>query len=90
MKLQAGKNKPEAALFELMADTVKDYAIFMLDNDGKFVTWNKGASDIFGYEEQEVIGKDFAMLFTPEDQQKGISVHGKCVPYGAHFSLFCL
>jgi len=55
---------------------VKEYAIFMLDNDGKFVTWNTGAANIFGYEEKEIIGKDYSLLFTQEDRDKNLpSLH---------------
>lgn len=67
MKLHAGKNKPEAELFELMADTVKDYAIFILDDEGRIASWNKGAETIKGYKADEIIGKHFSLFYTPED-----------------------
>ncbi len=48
---------------------VKDYAIFAMDPDGIVTSWNEGAQRIKGYEEHEIVGQYFAMLF-PEDARK--------------------
>jgi two-component system, cell cycle sensor histidine kinase and response regulator CckA len=55
----------EASL-RLMIEGVSDHAIFMLDPSGKILTWNTGAQRIDGYTAEEIIGRDFACLFTPE------------------------
>lgn len=56
--------------FRLMVEGARDFAIFMLTPDGKVMSWNSGAKDLLGYTENEVIGKDFSFLFTPEDIKK--------------------
>ena len=40
-----------------------------MDPAGHIQSWNPGAEHIFGYAADEVVGRDFAMLFTPEDRQ---------------------
>jgi len=57
--------------FRLLVSAVKDYAIFMLDPDGRIATWNIGAELIKGYTAEEVIGRSFAMFFPPEDVASG-------------------
>jgi PAS domain S-box-containing protein len=66
-KLRAGASRPDAQLFELMADSVTDYAIFLLDDAGRIATWNAGAEAIKGYKPDEVIGKHFSLFYTPDD-----------------------
>ena len=71
------RKRAEAAVREgeerlrLLVENVRDYAIFMLDAEGRVVTWNPGAQRIFGYADQEIVGRDGATLFTPEDQASG-------------------
>jgi len=55
------------ARLRLMITSVRDYAIFLLDPNGRVVTWNSGAERIKGYQGEEIIGQDFSMFFTPED-----------------------
>jgi PAS domain S-box-containing protein len=49
-------------------DSVRDYAIFMLDPQGIVQSWNAGAQAIKGYEGNEIIGRHFRAFYTPEDQ----------------------
>jgi len=56
--------------FRLMAESVQDYAIFMLDPEGHVSTWNKGAKRIKGYKANEIIGRHFS-CFYPEEQILG-------------------
>jgi PAS domain S-box-containing protein len=51
---------------------VKEYAIFMLDPQGRVATWNKGAERILGYSEAEILGQPAAVLFTPEDREAAV------------------
>ena len=55
----------------LMIESVKDYAIFMLDPDGRVATWNAGAERIKGYSADEIIGTHFSVFFTSEDLAEG-------------------
>jgi PAS domain S-box-containing protein len=52
--------------FRLLVDSVKDYAIFLLDPDGRVMSWNAGAERIKGYRAEEVIGKSFSIFYPPE------------------------
>jgi PAS domain S-box-containing protein len=61
--------------FRLLVDGVKDYAIFMLDADGKVVSWNTGAESIKGYTAPEIIGKHFSVFYTPEDLARNWPEH---------------
>jgi two-component system CheB/CheR fusion protein len=56
----------------LVADSTKDYAIMTLDIDGNVTSWNKGAERIFGFTEEEIHGKPGAVIFLPEDREKGV------------------
>lgn len=52
--------------FRLLVDSVRDYAIVMLDPQGRIVSWNAGAERIKGYTPAEVIGKNFSCFYPPE------------------------
>jgi PAS domain S-box-containing protein len=58
--------------FELLVDSVTDYALFMLDPTGRIVSWNAGAKRIKGYEAEEIIGKNFERFYSAEDRAAGI------------------
>jgi PAS domain S-box-containing protein len=51
----------------LQIDGLKDFAIFMLDCEGRIATWNTGAQRFHGYEAGEIIGRNFACFFSPKD-----------------------
>ncbi|MHB1558144.1 MAG: ATP-binding protein [Isosphaeraceae bacterium] len=57
---------------QAILDSVRDYAIFSLDEQGRVATWNRGAERVFGYTEEEIIGRHVGVLFTPEDRAAGI------------------
>jgi PAS domain S-box-containing protein len=59
-----------AKLFELMADSVRDYAIFLLDTEGFVVSWNTGAQLIKQYSRDEIIGRHFSVFYTLDDVQR--------------------
>jgi len=58
--------------FELLVSSVVEYAIFMLDSDGNVVTWNAGARRIKGYDEEEIVGRNFEVFYTPEARAQGV------------------
>ncbi len=55
--------------FRLVIESVKDYAIFMLDLEGYVVSWNAGAKRILGYQAAEIIGRHFSCFYTDADLQ---------------------
>jgi PAS domain S-box-containing protein len=57
--------------FQLMIDSVVDYAIIMLDAQGRVASWNAGAQTIKGYRAEEILGKDYALFYPPEDATAG-------------------
>jgi len=57
--------------FQLFLDSVKDYAIFMLDPRGHVATWNSGAERIKGYRPEEIIGSHFSRFYLPEQAARG-------------------
>ena len=55
------------AQFQLLVETVEDYAIFFLDEAGHVQTWNRGAEKIKGYTSDEIIGEHFSTFYRDED-----------------------
>ncbi len=53
--------------FHLLVDSVEDYAIFMLDPDGRIATWNAGARRLKGYSAEEIVGSHFSRFYPAED-----------------------
>jgi PAS domain S-box-containing protein len=52
--------------FRLLAEGVKDHAIYMLDRDGRVASWNAGAERLEGYKAQEIIGRHFSAFYPKE------------------------
>jgi PAS domain S-box-containing protein len=57
--------------FRLLVQSISDYAIYMLDPAGTVISWNVGAQRITGYGAEEIVGRNYAGFFTPEDQAAG-------------------
>jgi PAS domain S-box-containing protein len=60
-----------AKLYELLIRELEDFAVFLLDLDGKITSWNPGVERFFGYPEAEFVGRDVRDIFTPEDRATG-------------------
>src|SRR5467141_262467 len=56
----------------LLLESTADYAIFMIDAQGRITTWNSGAERLLGWSESEAIGRPAAMLYTPEARMLGL------------------
>jgi PAS domain S-box-containing protein len=69
---QAGLRQISSEQYRLLVDSVKDYAIFMLDADGHVQTWTAGAQTIKGYSHAEIVGKHISTFYTPEDAAAGL------------------
>jgi PAS domain S-box-containing protein len=61
--------------FRLLVESVKDYAIFMLDPQGRVLTWNAGAERLKGYAAAEIIGQHFSRFYPPETLKAGLPAH---------------
>jgi two-component system CheB/CheR fusion protein len=57
--------------FRLLVEGAKDYAMFLLDLDNRITFWSNGAQRVFGWTEAEAVGRTGAMIFVPEDIEKG-------------------
>lgn len=57
--------------FRRLVQGVTDYAIYMLDLEGRVSSWNEGARRIKGYEPEDIIGEHFSRFYTPEDRERG-------------------
>jgi rsbT co-antagonist protein RsbR len=62
---------PGQDVYRYLVDSVEDYGIYMLDAEGRIITWNRGAQRIKGYTADEIIGKNYSILFTDADQAAG-------------------
>ncbi|CDZ56387.1 hybrid sensor histidine kinase/response regulator [Neorhizobium galegae] len=58
----------EEERYRLLVDAITDYAIYMIDPEGKIVSWNPGAQRFKGYEAWEILGEHFSRFYTPEDR----------------------
>ena len=54
-----------------IVESVREYAIYLLDKDGNVMTWNPGAERIKGYSSEEIVGTHFSRFFTDEDRDRG-------------------
>ncbi len=69
--LPEDKNLIDLQRFQLLVNAITDYAIYMLDLDGRVVSWNAGAQKFKGYTSEEIIGQHFSQFLTYEDQKAG-------------------
>jgi len=60
----------------LLVQGVTDYALYMLDAEGRVSSWNAGAERIKGYTRDEIIGRHFSQFYTEEDRQAGVPTRG--------------
>ncbi len=54
-----------------IVDSIREYAIYLVDRDGHVITWSPGAQRIKGYTSEEIVGLHFSRFFTEEDQERG-------------------
>jgi len=57
--------------FHLMVESVTDYAIVMLDPQGRVMSWNSGAQRIKGYSAEEIVGQSFTRFYSSKDAERG-------------------
>jgi len=61
--------------FRLLVESVRDYAIFMLDCQGHVLTWNAGAERFKGWKADEIVGSHFSRFYPPEALARGLPAH---------------
>ena len=57
--------------FRLLVESARDFAIFLLDAEGRVASWNPGAERVTGFGDADILGQPVAILFTPEDRAAG-------------------
>ena len=60
--------------FRLMVSGIEDYAIFMIDPEGRVINWNRGAERMKGYRSEEIVGRHFSCFYRSEDIESGVPV----------------
>ncbi|MCC0807492.1 PAS domain S-box protein [Methylobacterium sp. W2] len=58
--------------YRLLVDSIVDYAIYMLDPQGRVASWNRGAQRFKGYTDAEIIGEHFSRFYTDDDRAIGL------------------
>jgi len=67
----APHERDEHRQFKLLVQGVVDYAIYMIDPEGRVNSWNAGAERNKGYSEEEILGQHFSVFYTPEARAAG-------------------
>jgi PAS domain S-box-containing protein len=62
-------------LYQLLVEQARDYAVFVLDREGRILTWNAGAQRIKGYAPEEIIGRHFSTFYPHEAVASGWPAH---------------
>jgi PAS domain S-box-containing protein len=57
--------------FRLFVEGANEYAIILLDREGRIVSWNAGAERIKGFTAEQIMGQSFVVFYTPEDVLAG-------------------
>ncbi|MEO7037914.1 MAG: PAS domain S-box protein [Polyangiaceae bacterium] len=71
----SGALRGTAGIFELLVESVRDYAIFLVDLEGNVASWNAGAERCKGYPASEIIGQNLACFYSSEDVEAGLPSH---------------
>src|SRR5688572_125751 len=68
LRLKNDALKHSEERYHKMVDEVRDYAIILLDKEGKILDWNKGAEKLKGYKSEEILGKSIRLFYSSEDK----------------------
>ncbi|KQT13012.1 hybrid sensor histidine kinase/response regulator [Ramlibacter sp. Leaf400] len=60
------------AVFGRVVDSLRNYAVILMDTRGTIRFWNQAARDIFGWDDDDVVGRGAELLFTPRDRESGV------------------
>jgi len=64
------KLRASEEMFRMLLDGIKDYAVYMLDRDGRVASWNAGAARIKGYPAEEIVGRHFSCFYIEADRDR--------------------
>jgi len=84
LKQQAVRQSEER--FRLIVESLQDYAVFMMNPEGRVTLWNRGAEQMWGWEQNEVLGQSFARFYSAEDQAANQPDHTlpQTIAHGRH------
>ena len=68
-------DQQSAESLRLLVSRVRDYAIYLMDTEGRIASWNEGLERIKGYSASEIIGQKMSIFYTPEDLARGLPQH---------------
>src|SRR5688572_16975087 len=69
------RSEVDPLLYQLLVQQARDYALFLLDRDGRIVSWNLGAERLKGYAEEEIVGRHFSIFYSREAIESGWPEH---------------
>ena len=58
-------------MLQMLVNNVQDYAVILLDPEGKVLSWNAGAQRLKGWKASEIVGQNFSRFYPPEDIERG-------------------
>jgi PAS domain S-box-containing protein len=70
-----GKELADPQLYRLLVEQAKDYALFLLDREGRVMSWNAGAQRLKGYAAEDIIGQHFSVFYPHEALERGWPQH---------------
>ncbi len=84
LKQQAVRQSEER--FRLIVESLQDYAVFMMNPEGRVTLWNRGAEQMWGWKQDEVLGQSFARFYSAEDQAANQPDHTlpQTIAHGRH------
>ncbi len=59
-------------VYARVVDSLRNYAVILMDREGAIWSWNRAAQAIFGFAREQIVGRRLDMLFTPEDRAAGV------------------
>src|SRR5215472_1089805 len=68
-ELAEARETHNSTQFAILVQSIKDYAIYMMDSAGHIISWNSGAERIKGYSRDEIIGQHFSRFYTDFDRK---------------------
>jgi len=68
---RGGTSAEQVDLFRLLVESIREYAIFVLDPEGNVLTWNPGAQAMKGYTRDEIVGQHFSKFYPREAIESG-------------------
>lgn len=75
LRIKNDELKHSEERYHKMVSEVLDYAIILLDKDGKILDWNKGAEKLKGYSSAEIVGKNFRLFYPKEEKDNRLPEH---------------